>query len=217
MTTPTPSITPPTTEAQATIVFVTDRLPTVLQRLSELENKVEELSKVDHSKVIKESIQANVLNEVINQIPKFLPKVVSEFVNPRIESTVCDVLQKTPVFLAQPSSTPAQPSFGSAESFSIVSGKVNPDKVIRNRHHDEDQDPPAGLDKNKNISKKERILSQPIHDVEMGVEKPILNDVVNEADQPQDDVALKKDDSTWFKQPPTLETPDPEVEQRPIY
>ncbi|GJU91720.1 hypothetical protein Tco_1304143 [Tanacetum coccineum] len=65
---------------------------TMLLRLSELERKVEALSKVDHSKVIEESIQANVRNEVRNQIPKFLPKAMSEFINPRIESTVHDVL-----------------------------------------------------------------------------------------------------------------------------
>nr|GEU94150.1 hypothetical protein [Tanacetum cinerariifolium] len=59
MTTPTPSTTPPTTEAQATTVSATDPSPTVLLRLSELEKKVEALSKVDHSDVIEESVQAN--------------------------------------------------------------------------------------------------------------------------------------------------------------
>ncbi|GJW91258.1 hypothetical protein Tco_0168811 [Tanacetum coccineum] len=100
LTTPTPSTTPPTTEVQATTLTVTNPSPTVLLRLSELERKVEALSKVDHSEVIEESVQANVHNEVRNQIPKFLPKAVFEFVNPRIKIIVHDVLQKTPAFLA---------------------------------------------------------------------------------------------------------------------
>ncbi|GJU93214.1 hypothetical protein Tco_1317970 [Tanacetum coccineum] len=61
MTTPTPSTTPPTTEAQATIV--------------------------EHADVIEESIQTNVFNEVKNQLPKLLPQEVSNFVESRMEST----------------------------------------------------------------------------------------------------------------------------------
>ncbi|GKG28105.1 hypothetical protein Tco_0406432, partial [Tanacetum coccineum] len=103
---PTPILTPlTTTEAQATVICVHDPSPTLLERLLELEKKVEALSKVDHSKTIKESVQANVINEVNNQLPKFLPKAVSDFVYPRIESTVREVLQKTLAFLAQSSST----------------------------------------------------------------------------------------------------------------
>ncbi|GJW99516.1 phospholipase-like protein [Tanacetum coccineum] len=95
----TPTTTPPTTEAPATPVAKTNPSPTVLQRLSTLEKKVAKLSKVDHSEVIEESIQAIVLNEVKNQIPKFLPKAVSEFVEPRSERTVRDVLKKNPINL----------------------------------------------------------------------------------------------------------------------
>nr|GEZ95247.1 hypothetical protein [Tanacetum cinerariifolium] len=43
---------------------------TMMLRLSELEKKVEALSKDDNSEVIKESIQANVRNEVRNHLPK---------------------------------------------------------------------------------------------------------------------------------------------------
>ncbi|GJY81455.1 hypothetical protein Tco_0494206 [Tanacetum coccineum] len=67
-TTPTPSTTPPTIDAQVTPASVSDSSPTFLQRLSELEKKVEAL----------------------------------------MESTVRDVLQKTPIYLAQPFSTPAE-------------------------------------------------------------------------------------------------------------
>nr|GEX99062.1 putative reverse transcriptase domain-containing protein [Tanacetum cinerariifolium] len=44
---------------------------------------------------------------------------------------------------------------------------------------------------------------------EMGSTEPILDDVVYEVDQPQDDVDPKNDKSTWFKQPPRPETPNP--------
>ncbi|GJX91614.1 hypothetical protein Tco_0344940 [Tanacetum coccineum] len=97
MTTPTPSTTPPTTKIQTTTVTATDPSPTVLLRLSELERKVEALSKVDHFEVIKETIQANVYNEVKNQ----LPKAVLDFVELRMESMVRDVLQKDPINLKQ--------------------------------------------------------------------------------------------------------------------
>ncbi|GJS70376.1 hypothetical protein Tco_0703217 [Tanacetum coccineum] len=53
---PSPSKTPPTTEVQATTVSETDPSLTVLQRISELEKKVAELSKVNHADVIEESV-----------------------------------------------------------------------------------------------------------------------------------------------------------------
>nr|GEV75770.1 hypothetical protein [Tanacetum cinerariifolium] len=49
----------------------------------------------------------------------------------------------------------------------------------------------------------------------MDVEEPILDDVVNDADQPQDDADPKNDKSTGFKQPPRPETPDPEWNKDP--
>ncbi|GKF96351.1 hypothetical protein Tco_0289086, partial [Tanacetum coccineum] len=53
----TPPITPPTTtEAPVTPVLEYDPSTTILQRLLALEKKVVELSKVDHSEVIKESV-----------------------------------------------------------------------------------------------------------------------------------------------------------------
>nr|GEU88747.1 integrase, catalytic region, zinc finger, CCHC-type, peptidase aspartic, catalytic [Tanacetum cinerariifolium] len=101
----TPSTTPPTTEIQATTVTATDPSPTALLRLSELEKKVEALSKVDHYEVTEEFVQSNVRNEVRNQIPKFLPKAVSEFVEPRLERIIRDVLKKNPPNIFKSSST----------------------------------------------------------------------------------------------------------------
>ncbi|GJT52825.1 hypothetical protein Tco_0978982 [Tanacetum coccineum] len=54
----TPTPTPPPTEAQVTTVSEPDPSLIVLQRLLELEKKVEVLSKVDHAEAIEESVQA---------------------------------------------------------------------------------------------------------------------------------------------------------------
>ncbi|GKB16683.1 hypothetical protein Tco_0850606 [Tanacetum coccineum] len=53
------------------------------------------------------SVQANEINKVNNQLPKYLPKAVSEYVRPRMESTVRDVLKKNPINLFSSSSTSA--------------------------------------------------------------------------------------------------------------
>ncbi|GJT91358.1 hypothetical protein Tco_1080203 [Tanacetum coccineum] len=139
---PTPILTPlatplTTTEAQATVISVPDPSPTVLERLSELEKKLEALSKVDHSEDIEELVQANVINEVKNQLPKFLPKAVSDFVNPRIESTVREVLQKTSAFLASSSSRAAE-SFSEYELKKILFDKM--DKSSSYMTHDKNQE-----------------------------------------------------------------------------
>ncbi|GJU36692.1 hypothetical protein Tco_1185046 [Tanacetum coccineum] len=64
------------------------------------------LNTINHSEMIKESVQANVTNEVRNQVPKLLPRAVSDFILPRMESNIRDVLQKNLIYLAQPFSTP---------------------------------------------------------------------------------------------------------------
>ncbi|GKD71489.1 hypothetical protein Tco_1325579, partial [Tanacetum coccineum] len=71
-----------------------DPLPVVIQRLSNLKTKFEACIKVDHSEVIAEVVQTNVINEVENQLPKLLPKVVSDFVISSIESKVHDMFQE---------------------------------------------------------------------------------------------------------------------------
>ncbi|GKD03778.1 hypothetical protein Tco_1178752 [Tanacetum coccineum] len=79
----------------------------VLKRLIKLEKKVVAMSKIDHTEAIKEFVQANMINEVKNQLSKFLPKAVSEYVQPRMERTIRDVLRKNPINLFQFSSTSA--------------------------------------------------------------------------------------------------------------
>ncbi|GJZ07516.1 hypothetical protein Tco_0541309 [Tanacetum coccineum] len=109
LTTPLP--TPPiTSEALTITTTVHDPLPAVIQRLSNLEKKFESWTKFDHSEAIEASLQANLINEVKNQLLKFLPKTLSDFFNRRLESTIRNVLQKTPALLAQSFSTPGQSS-----------------------------------------------------------------------------------------------------------
>ncbi|GJS48445.1 hypothetical protein Tco_0598566 [Tanacetum coccineum] len=55
----------------------------------------------------------------------------------------------------------------------------------------------------------EETVEEPLLEMAMDVEEPILDDVVNDTDQPQDDANPKKDMSTWFKQPARPKTPDP--------
>ncbi|GJT11592.1 hypothetical protein Tco_0858634 [Tanacetum coccineum] len=64
------------------------------------------LEQKNHADIIEELVQANVLNKVKNQLPKFLLKAVSEYVQPRLERTVRDVLKKNPINMLQSSSTP---------------------------------------------------------------------------------------------------------------
>ncbi|GJU92717.1 hypothetical protein Tco_1317473 [Tanacetum coccineum] len=88
--------------AQANVVVHESAVP---NPSSKLEKKVEAMSKVDHADAIEESIQANVFNKVNNQLPKLLPKAVSNFIQPRLEIIVRDVLQKSLINIIKPSSS----------------------------------------------------------------------------------------------------------------
>nr|GEX04416.1 hypothetical protein [Tanacetum cinerariifolium] len=105
--TSTPLATPPTktknkqakTLMEKEIKKKTDLKKAVMQRLTNLDQN-------NHADIIKESVQENVLNEVKNQLPKFFPKDVSDYVQPRLEKMICDVLKKNPINMFQSSSTP---------------------------------------------------------------------------------------------------------------
>ncbi|GJS49998.1 hypothetical protein Tco_0600119 [Tanacetum coccineum] len=110
----TTTITPPTktnkkrakTLLKKAIQRKNDSKKAIMQRLKNLEQWKNAHSLIDHAEAIKESIQANVINEVKNQLPKFVPKVVSNYVKTRLGRTVLDVIKKNPVNLFQSSSTP---------------------------------------------------------------------------------------------------------------
>ncbi|GKF36980.1 hypothetical protein Tco_0113738 [Tanacetum coccineum] len=74
--------------------------------------------------------------------------------------------------------------------------------------------PPKASKTDKSVHAEE-IVEELAKEMAMDVEEPSFDDVVNDVDQPYDDTALKKDTSNWFKQPPRLETPDPEWNKDP--
>ncbi|GJZ34447.1 hypothetical protein Tco_0580264 [Tanacetum coccineum] len=122
----------------------------------------------------------------------------------------------------------------------IASGDVNPDKVLRKRDRCDDQNPNVGSDEGKQKRRKGKDFDpsedkvrtgsslkgktqlnpsstgklvnaeEPLPEAEMDVAELILDDVVNEADQPQDKAAPTQGNPSWFKQPPRPPTPDPE-------
>ncbi|GKA83722.1 integrase, catalytic region, zinc finger, CCHC-type containing protein [Tanacetum coccineum] len=201
-----PLPTPPTLIKAPTITTtVPDPLPAVLQRLSDLERKFESWTKVDHSEAIEESVQANII-KVKNNCLKLYDALLNS------------------IMLDE----------------AIASGDVNPDKVLRKRDYGDDQDPTTGSDQRKKKKRKGKDskpskdkvqtgssskgktqskpsstnkpvnAEKPLHEAEMNVEEPILDDVVNEADQLQDDATPTQGNPIWFKQPPRPPTPDPE-------
>ncbi|GKB68277.1 hypothetical protein Tco_0929689 [Tanacetum coccineum] len=117
--TTTPIPTPPITTEALPVIMIPDPLPAITQRVFVLEKDVQELKEFDHTttlfaslkseipsnqvgykEVIEESVQANVINKVKNLLPKFLPKVVSDFAIPPTQSTLKKSLEKTPLVLA---------------------------------------------------------------------------------------------------------------------
>ncbi|GKA29883.1 hypothetical protein Tco_0716128, partial [Tanacetum coccineum] len=100
--------------------------------------RVDTLTKVDHFEVIEESVQSNVSNEVRNQTPKFLPKVVSEFVEPRLERTIRDVLKMNPPNIFKSSSSTSINSFTEYELKKLLYDKIQKSGLYNthNKHLD---------------------------------------------------------------------------------
>nr|GEW33574.1 hypothetical protein [Tanacetum cinerariifolium] len=235
-TTPTPTTPPTIIEAQDDHVSKSNPSTTVLHRLLELEKKVVELSKVNHSEVIEEPRQANVLNEVRNQIPKFLPKSSSTQADSlselELKNILLDKMQNSGSFLDHDKHLDLYSALMNSIVLdeAIKKGKLDPAKVLkRKRSDDEDQDPHADTKKEKKKrrrkdsepSKKsstskdsskgktppktsktkksmnaEKTVKELVLDVAMDVEEPILDDVVNDTDQPQDDADPKNETKT---------------------
>ncbi|GKD98205.1 hypothetical protein Tco_1382102 [Tanacetum coccineum] len=97
-------------------------------------------------------------------------------------------------------------------------GVVESSTQKKRRHDNEGQDPPPDSKKEKKRQRRNMLahkrnhlrLSKPAPEVAMDTEEHNANDdVVNDADQPQDDAALKHGKPIWFKQPSRPPTPDP--------
>ncbi|GJW12221.1 hypothetical protein Tco_1578048 [Tanacetum coccineum] len=118
-----------------------DALQKVLQRYTE--ELIQKYSpQASYKEVIEESVQANLINEVKNQLPQLLPKAVSNFTSPVIQSNVKNALKNTSLLVAQ-SSSQAQSPLKAALSFSKYELKIilfeKMDKSRSNLTHDKHQ------------------------------------------------------------------------------
>nr|GFB01778.1 hypothetical protein [Tanacetum cinerariifolium] len=208
------------------------------QILSELETNVEALSKVDHTKVIEESVKANSSSTQVDSLTEH-----------ELKNKLFDMIKKSRYFLEHEKNIELYNALigliGLDEA--ISKGKLDPTRVLKKRSHDDkDQDPPIDSEKEKKRrrrkdtessnkqttsteSSKGKNLSTPlftnkimnadesIQGAEMDVEEPVEDDVVNVEEQPQDDAAPKRDNSIWFKQDTVVrpETLDPKWHKEP--
>ncbi|GKB62356.1 hypothetical protein Tco_0918542 [Tanacetum coccineum] len=134
---------------------------------------------------IEESVQANVINEVKNQLSKFLPKVVSDFVKPRMERTARDDKKKRRRKDTDPSKKNNDQS-GSSKKGTTPSKSLKSDKTVN--------------------------AEESVQDAAINIEESIKEYVVNAQDPTKADVAPNQYNSKWFKQGiiEIPETPDPD-------
>ncbi|GJV22720.1 hypothetical protein Tco_1375415 [Tanacetum coccineum] len=170
---------------------------------------------------LQKSVQANIINEVKNLLPKFLPKAVSDFSTLVIQSTV-----KTPTILAQ-SSSQAQSSLkkilrkrdhdGDDKDEDPSAGPNQGKKTKRRRTKESETYKKTSTTKEtskSNASTKGSKSDKSVHVEELVAEptKEVImhasnDDVVNDADQPKNDLVPKHN---WFTQHPRPPTLDPE-------
>ncbi|GJR78982.1 hypothetical protein Tco_0149767 [Tanacetum coccineum] len=189
----------------------------VLQRLIKLEKMVATISKIDHIEAIEESVQGNVTNEVKNQLSKFIPKAVSEFVQPRMESMVHDVLKITLITLYQTPSTfadsltevllPMQSKTQRKRKEKMLYNSSSKKGKTQSKSSKEAKAPTKPLATYKAVEDEELIQDNVEDDDEM-----LQDDDMAVDDMPHDDDALTQEWSKWFKQDAVvrLETSDPE-------
>nr|GEU85574.1 reverse transcriptase domain-containing protein [Tanacetum cinerariifolium] len=79
----------------------------------------------------------------------------------------------------------------------------------KRRHKDKDQDLPTGSDQGK-TKRRTRKDVEPSMKFKESAKEQNLDNVANDADEPQVDVIPKILKQDWFKQPPRLETPNPD-------
>ncbi|GJT68707.1 hypothetical protein Tco_1020187 [Tanacetum coccineum] len=181
---------------------------------------------VDYKELIKESVQANIINKVKNQLPKFLPKAVSDRKN---------ALEKTPFPVAQ-SFSQAQSSLKVAELLSEYELKTilfeKMDESCSYQTHEKNQAiyddmlnslildddiarGQADVEKGKKTKRRRTKESEPSKKSSTSKEPSKDND----AYQPLDDSTQTKDKAPkqdWFEQPPRPPTPDTKWNKRQV-
>nr|GEU44590.1 hypothetical protein [Tanacetum cinerariifolium] len=199
--------------------------------VSALEQELSQVKQVDHSaqilaqipakaqaekekyiEIIKKSVKEIIKDEVKSQLPQILPKEVSDFANPVIQSAINESLEN--VILAKSSSQPkstyeAAASLTEFELKKILLDKIQKIKSYRDRDNkDQDKDPPAGSDQGLTKRKTSRDAEPP-----RGSKSKETNempqdqggDLGNTENQSNVDEVSKHD---WFKKTERPLTPD---------
>ncbi|GKE13540.1 hypothetical protein Tco_1417091, partial [Tanacetum coccineum] len=151
------------------------------------------MSKVDHSKAIEQSVQANIINEnlAFPAQSSFTPaqpafKVAESLSELELKQILFDKMDKSRSYITHDKHQELYDTLLNLIMFdeAIASGNVNPDKVqTGSSSKGKTQSKPSSTDKPVNAE-------EPLHEAEIDIEEPILDDVVNETDQPQDESAL---------------------------
>nr|GEY49785.1 hypothetical protein [Tanacetum cinerariifolium] len=165
--------------------------------------------------LIEKSVKDIIKEEVKSQLPYILPKEVSNYATPVIQSTITESLEK--VVLAKSSSQPKCTYEAAASLTEFELKKILLDKMQKNREDmDKDEDPPAGSDqglKRRKTSKdaepskgfKSKESKSRSSKGTKSRPKSSRSDLGNTDDQPNVKAASEHD---WFNKPERPLTPD---------
>ncbi|GJV03371.1 hypothetical protein Tco_1336940 [Tanacetum coccineum] len=142
--------TPPITTKAPPVTMIPDPLHAIFQRVYVLE-KDKYPQQIDYNEMIKESMQANIINEVKNQLPKFLPNAISDFATLTILFYLTHDKHQA-LFDALLNSLSLDDA--------IASGQADLEKVLRKRDRDE-EDPSAGPNQGKKTKRSRTKESEP--------------------------------------------------------
>ncbi|GJZ42397.1 hypothetical protein Tco_0589283 [Tanacetum coccineum] len=225
--------TPPPTPKEAPVFLVpeSEAFAAGLQRSPELGNQVTTLKQADHSEFILESKfpveikqqesqkdASKIIN--IKQEHDAKSKLPKHSTTPFDQTTKNEYKQKNILFKMMMASKsyskhPAHKALYDDLIQSLFMDEDDNDRVVvdppiqtKKRHDDKDQDPFARSDQGKKKKRPRTKYDEPSKNILHP--RNLLKNVANDADQPQDDYAPREDNSTWFKQPPRPETPNPD-------
>ncbi|GJY66404.1 hypothetical protein Tco_0468642 [Tanacetum coccineum] len=235
-TTPIPA--PPITNIAPTTTTIPDPLPSIAQRVSVLENDVQELKQVDHSAEILSSIRSQVppakdvskickiKNEQAEkqQMPKYSVKSSDKAALDEYDQK--NALFQTMIESKSFNNHPAHKALYHTLMESLLADEEGMDQGVvdllkqkKRQHDDQDEDhsarpnqcnsPPKTLKFDKSEHAKESVV-KPTEEVNLDA---AIENVVKSDDQPQDDSKPQTDSvpkHNWFKQPPRPPSPDPE-------
>ncbi|GJT75697.1 hypothetical protein Tco_1042422 [Tanacetum coccineum] len=210
-------------------------------RIAKLEEDVSELKKIDHSAKAIASLKSQVLTVIENYLGSKLPapepsKIHTSKIDLELEfEKSASKIHKIKKEQAEKQKMPknhANHALYHALMEALIEDENDMDKGVadtvknhKRQHDDEDddEDPSVGPNQGKAPSKSSKVgksattqepIEEPIAEVVMDdLETTAKEDVVNDADRPQDYVAPKTNKpskDTWFKQPPRPLTPDTE-------